>query len=91
MVKSKMSVDNISLLQAALEGLEMQKQRLEAQISEVRSLLGQKASVKLKSTPVPAPSPASSRRDLSAAARKRIADAQKKRWAEFRKKKQSAK
>jgi hypothetical protein len=75
-----------SLLTAALEGLELQKQRIEEQIQEVKQQLGAKAA--------PAPSTASAKkprkRVLSAVARKRIAAAQKKRWAEYRKKKQSA-
>ena len=84
------SIDNNSLLQAALEGLEMQKKRLEAQIAEVRSLLrGKAAAPPAQASVSPAAKPAR-RRELSSAARKRIADAQKKRWAESRKKKQSS-
>ena len=90
MAQTKLSVDDPSLLQAALEGLEMQKARIEAQIAEIRSLLGKKASISRSNSPTPALTSAS-RRDLSPAARKRIADAQKKRWAEFRKKKQQGK
>ena len=67
-------------LVAALEGLEMQKQRLEDQIEEVKSLLGR------SNGPAQVPSKRASKRVLSASARKRIAAAQKKRWAEFRKK-----
>lgn len=61
---------------AALEGLELQKQRLEDQIEEVKSLLGRSNG----------PAKRASKRVLSVSARKRIAAAQKKRWAEFRKK-----
>jgi len=80
------------LLTAALEGLELQKQRIDEQIQEVRSLLGKTSgrrgrppgSTNSASTnSAPASKRAASR--LSAAARKRIAAAQKRRWAEYRK------
>ena len=81
-----------SLLTAALEGLELQRQRIDQQIQEVRSLLG-KTPGRRGRPPVAANSSAtntasaSKRRGgrLSAAARKRIAAAQKRRWAEYRK------
>lgn len=76
-------VPDQSLLSAALEGLELQKQRLEEQIQEVRSLLG-----KGRRGRPPGASMATHRRGpgrLSPAARKRIAAAQKRRWAEYRK------
>ena len=83
------SVDN-SLLQAALEGLELQRQRLDEQIREVRSRLGQRGPGRPPATKkAAAAAPANGRRKrrtLSAEARKRIAAAQKKRWAAFRKK-----
>lgn len=66
------------VLEAALEGLQLQKTRIEAQITEIRARLGKR--------PRPAPEEASpAKRNLSAEARKRIATAQKKRWAEYRK------
>jgi cell division septum initiation protein DivIVA len=77
------------LLEAALEGLLAQKQRIEDQISQVQSrLTGRTPRAARTSTAAPAASasPASRKRTMSAAARKRIAEAQKKRWAEFRKK-----
>jgi hypothetical protein len=84
-------IRNHSLLTAALEGLELQKQRIDEQIQEVRSLLG--------NTPARRGRPPASKNSsstsngsatkrparLSAAARKRIAAAQKRRWAEYRK------
>jgi hypothetical protein len=86
------SIRNHSLLTAALEGLELQKQRIDEQIQEVRSLLGKTpgrrgrppGSTNSGSTNS---APASKRTAgrLSAAARKRIAAAQKRRWAEYRK------
>jgi hypothetical protein len=80
-----------SLLTAALEGLELQKQRIDQQIREVRSLLGKApgrrgrppGSANSSSTnTIPVKKRASR---LSPAARKRIAAAQKRRWAEYRK------
>ena len=79
------SVDNESLLSAALEGLELQRQRIEEQIRQVRALLGGKKPGRVTSDPKPAAVKPARKRQLSAAARKRIAAAQKKRWAEYRK------
>jgi len=81
------SVADHGLLEAALEGLELQRQRLEEQIRQVRARLGQgggrgKAAGK-QAAPAKAGRP---RRKLSEQARKRIAAAQKKRWAAFRRK-----
>ncbi|MBC7925740.1 MAG: hypothetical protein H7039_08790 [Bryobacteraceae bacterium] len=79
-----------NLLEAALEGLLLQKQRLEAQIQEVRSLLGKKRGPRASSSALAAPvavsRTATRKRELSEPARKRIAAAQKKRWAEYRRK-----
>src|SRR5271157_6095587 len=86
------AIRNHSLLTAALEGLELQKQRIDEQIQEVRSLLGNPpgrrgrppgstnggATNAVAATKRP-------RARLSASARKRIAAAQKRRWAEYRK------
>jgi len=78
------SVNDEALLQAALEGLELQKQRIEEQIREVRSRLSQgRRAAPAKAAEAP---PRRRRRRLSAEARKRIAVAQKKRWEAFRKK-----
>ncbi len=74
------------ILSAALEGLELQKQRLEQSIAEVRRLLG--GTTRKAPVAVEAKRP---RRKLSAAARKRISAATKRRWAEFRKQKAAAK
>jgi len=68
----------------ALVGYQIEKEKIEAKISEIQ------AQLKGKRTPVSAgaakPEPAAGKRYLSPAARKRIALAQKKRWAEHRKK-----
>lgn len=85
-------MQDYSLLMAALEGLELQKQRIEEQIREVRLLLG-KPSGRRGRPPVSKNGgaaivrtvSAAKRSRLSPAARKRIAAAQKKRWAEYRK------
>ena len=83
------------ILEAALQGLEAQRQKLDDQISEVRSLLGRRVGRPPKggsggaATASEADAPAK-RKGLSAEARKRIAAAQKKRWAAFRKNQKSA-
>ena len=86
-------LNNPQLLEAALEGLELQRQRLDEQISQVRGMLGGRGrgGQKRGGATAPAEPPDTvekgtrKRRKLSAAARKRIAAAQKKRWAEYRK------
>lgn len=81
------SIRNHSLLTAALEGLELQKQRINEQIQEVRSLLGKKPGRRGR-PPGSTNTGSTTKRKavrLSAAARKRIAAAQKRRWAEYRK------
>ncbi len=71
------------LLAAALEGLQLQKQRIEDQIKQVRLLLGKSNGKRGK--PAGSVSKNTGPGRLSAAARKRIAAAQKRRWAEYRK------
>jgi hypothetical protein len=78
------SVQDPALLEAALEGLEIQKHRIEEQIEQVRSLLGHGAGRRGRVLNQPV-AQQSKKRVLSPAARKRIAAAQKKRWAQFRK------
>ncbi len=89
MARSKLGVADPAFLNAALEGLELQRQRIEEQISYVKSLLGRKRS-KGTSLDVTAHGKPTVKRELSSAARKRIAAAQKKRWAEYRKAKAAA-
>ena len=86
----KLPLQNASLLAAALEGLEIQRSRLDAQIAEVKRALGQGGRKAATVETAKAPKPRR-RRNLSAAARARIAAAQKKRWADYRKKKQEKK
>lgn len=90
MAITKTTVSDSTLLVAALEGLDLQKQRIDEQISQVKSMLGIR-------TPPPAAAAAPAGavtkdespkgRVLSAAARRRIAIAQKKRWAAYHKQK----
>lgn len=78
MAKQPNTMDDPLVLEAALEGLELQKKRIEAQMAEIRSRLGKRFRPSAENTTSP-------KRSLSAEARKRIAAAQKKRWAEYRK------
>ncbi|MCU0246687.1 MAG: hypothetical protein MUC42_08935 [Bryobacter sp.] len=85
-----------TLLAALLEGLELQKARLEQQIAAVRALTGGKRrgrppAAAASAPAVAAPAAPRKKRKLSAAARKAIAEAQKKRWAAFRKDKEGTK
>jgi len=88
MPKVATSLKDTAFLNAALEGLELQKSRIEGQIQQVRALL--RGRVGKPAAAGAAPKPARKRRVLSAAARRRIAMAQKKRWAEYRKQKAAA-
>lgn len=93
MPRTPSQVDQAGLYEAALEGLEIQKQRLEEQIRLVRSLIGGKKTRTVAAVVEEAPSASSKKagrkprrkRNLSPEARKRIAEAQRKRWAAFRK------
>jgi len=87
---AKISGDPI-LLQAAIEGFELQKERIDEQISQLRALLGKRRPQAAGAEKAEHASNGGGRRKLSAAARKRIAAAQKKRWAEFRKSATAAK
>ena len=88
MARPRKSRQNESLLRAALEGLELQKQRIENQLSDVRSQLGMGTGRRgrppgSKNKKGRVGRPPGKRRKMSAAARKRIAAAQKLRWAKF--------
>ncbi len=73
------------ILSAALEGLELQKERLEQSIADVRRLLG--GTTRKTAVAAVAKRP---RSKMSAAARKHISAVQKKRWADWRKKQAAA-
>ena len=82
------STEDIATLQMALVGFQIERQRIESKIEEIRSQLnGRGASMPSVGGEAPAPR----KRELSEAARKRIAMAQKRRWAEHRKRAAAAK
>lgn len=76
---------NPTILNAALEGLELEKERLEASIAEVRALLGGRTVAPVKSTAAAQPQGQPKKRVFSAATRKKMAEAQRRRWASARK------
>lgn len=80
MPKNSKTFDDPVVLEAALEGLELQKRRIENQIREIRSRLGKRPRANIAEVVT-----AAKKRNLSPDARRRIATAQKKRWAEYRK------
>ena len=80
MPRGKAAQDS-SMLAMALVGYELEKQKIEGKIRDIRAKLsGAFSGIK---TAIAAPG---KKRILSAAARKRIAAAQRRRWAEHRKK-----
>ena len=76
------SVEDVSMLQMALVGYQIEKQRVESKIQELQGKLKGRGTAMSPASGAPA---APRRRELSEAARKRIAMAQKRRWAEHRK------
>jgi hypothetical protein len=73
-----MPTHDSSLLQAALIGYQVERDRIEEAIADLRR--------RLMTTGVGADSsPAPKKRQVSAAARKRMAAAQRKRWRKFKK------
>jgi len=83
MARAGKPIQDTTLLTAALEGLELQRDRIDEQIRKVRALLGERKAPRAARAPAAVEKPA--KRRLSSAARKRIAAAQKKRWADYRK------
>ena len=69
------------ILEAALEGLNLQRQRIDEHIAEVQALLGKGRPGRLTKAAATA-KPAKKKRTVGAAVRKRMAEAQKKRRAE---------
>jgi hypothetical protein len=72
---------NDEIITAAIAGFEAQKQRIDAQIAELRQMLG-------GGVTEPAAIPETGkrgRRKMSSAARRKISEAQRKRWAESQK------
>lgn len=72
-------------LAMALVGYELEKQKIDDKIRQIRAQLGGRASGAGTTNSASAKA-AGPRRKLSASARKRIAAAQRKRWAEHRRK-----
>jgi len=77
MARSK-SVGDLSTLQMALVGYQIEQKKIEEKIREIQAQLKGRGSTATEK-------PARTKRVLSPAARRRIAAAQKKRWAEHRK------
>ncbi|MEP7361616.1 MAG: hypothetical protein ABI972_00030 [Acidobacteriota bacterium] len=78
------------LLEAALEGLTLQLDRVAGQIAQVQAMMGKRKAGRPKASEsasgaVAAPKKPKKRRTMSPEARERIAAAQKKRWAAYRK------
>ena len=74
------------ILDAVLEGLKLQKQRLDQYITEAQRLLGgkrRKPAAAVKEAKAP-------RRKMTAAARRHVAEVQRKRWAKYRRQKAAA-
>jgi hypothetical protein len=93
---TKLNLEDASLLKAALEGLELQRARLEEQIQKVRAMLSgaapnlaapEPATVAVAESDAGAAKRAGKKkkRRLSPEGRARIAEAQRKRWAAARK------
>jgi hypothetical protein len=78
--------DDLTTLQMALVGYELERQKIDERIREIRARLGGRKAQAAPATAGGAAPAQPRKRNLSAAARKRIADAQKRRWAEHRKK-----
>jgi len=75
------SVQDVTTLQMALVGYQIERQKIDDKIKEIEARLGGR-----RGAPAAAAKRASGvKRVLSPAARRRIAAAQKKRWAEHRK------
>jgi hypothetical protein len=72
------------LLEAALLGLEQGRQRVEAQVTQVKRLLPRRVRL------IVVPAAGKPKRTISAAGRKRIAAAQRKRWAALKKAKEES-
>jgi hypothetical protein len=86
----KSAAPSKEILEAALQGLEAQRHKLDEQIDQVRAMMGRRVGRPPKGNGADpnAPkgaAPTRKKRSLSSEARKRIAAAQKKRWAAFRK------
>ena len=84
MARSK-KVDDLSTLQMALVGYQIEQQKIETKIREIQAQLKGQHVTASSAAAASGEKPARTKRVLSPAARRRIAAAQKKRWAEHRK------
>ena len=81
-------VTDVATLQMALVGYEVERQKIDARIAELRAQLkGRRVSIPGATDNRAA---AGGKRQLSASARRRIAAAQRRRWAKHRKEKAAA-
>jgi len=87
------TIDHTSVLEMALVGYEMQRNRIEAVMREIQAELGQGGTrhSAATATTTDEPKPTHRKKRFSAAARKRMAAAQKKRWAALKARKAPAK
>jgi hypothetical protein len=89
MPRGRTASPDTTTLEAALVGLELKRNEIDALISKIKKQLGGKAPAALSVSSAAAAAKNQGvprkRRVLSAEARKRIAAAQKRRWAEHRK------
>ena len=86
------TIDHTGVLEMALVGYELKRNRIEAAIAEIQAELGQGGSSRSISTATDNSEPkATGKKRFSAAARKRMALAQKKRWQLLKAKKAPAK
>jgi len=75
------TIDHTSVLEMALVGYELQRNRIEAAIADIQDELGQVGSSRSISTATDSSEPkATGKKRFSAAVRKRMVAAQKKRW-----------
>jgi hypothetical protein len=77
------SAEDTAVLEMALVGYEIEKQRIDQKIADIRARLGQRGGA---SSLTAGAKQAGRKRHLSPEARRRIAAAQRKRWAEHRRK-----
>lgn len=89
MPRGRKPSQDTTTLEAALVGLELKRNEIDALMSKIKKQLGGKSSSALNRTAAPATAKSQTvarrKRVLSPEARKRIAAAQKRRWAEHRK------
>jgi hypothetical protein len=89
---SKVTMNENAVLQMALVGYELQRDRIESAMKDIRAELGDAGSSRSNSTALTTAEPKTpSKKRFSAAVRRRMAAAQKKRWALKAKKTQAKK